>query len=77
MSSLSKDKTFADLKEILIRIEHKDAKGETNLYNHLLELFNLMILDRSPNAYDSFEELSYFMKYMRDPSIFPEGNILQ
>lgn len=76
MSSLSQDKTFANLKDILTRVEHKDAKGDTNLYNHLLEIFNLLILERIPNGYDTFEELSYFMKYIRDPSLFPEGNIL-
>lgn len=72
---LSQEKTFAELKDMLMKMTIKDAAGETNLYNHLTEMFSMLMLERTPNAYDTFEELSIFMKYMRDPSILPAGNI--
>ena len=76
MSSLSKDKTFGDLKEILMKVEHKDAAGETNLYDHILQIFNILIMENVNNGYGVFEEISYAMKYMRYPSLFPDGNVL-
>ena len=52
-------KTVDNLKTIL-----RDAKGDgTDLYSHLLEVFNLLILHYPDDALDKLEEVSYLVKY--------------
>lgn len=52
-------KNVDNLKQIL-----KDAKeGQTDLYSHLLEVFNLMILHYPDDALDKLEEVSYLIKH--------------
>jgi hypothetical protein len=47
------------LKQIL-----KDAKGEgTDLYTHLLEVFNVLILHYPEDSLDKLEEVSYLVKH--------------
>lgn len=42
----------------------KDAKGEgTDLYSHLLEVFNLLILHYPDDSLDKLEEVSYLIKF--------------
>lgn len=51
-------KSVDNLKTIL-----KDAKGEgTDLYSHLIEVFNIMILHYPDDALDKLEEVSYLLK---------------
>ncbi len=55
-------KSVDNLKQIL-----KDAKGEgTDLYSHLLEVFNMLILHYPHDALDKLEEVSYLIKYKDD-----------
>lgn len=52
-------KSVDNLKQIL-----KDAKGEgTDLYTHLLEVFNIIILHYPEDALDKLEEVSYLVKH--------------
>lgn len=58
-------KNVDNLKQIL-----KDAKGEgTDLYSHLLEIFNVMILHYPEDALDKIEEISYLLKHKSEKSI--------
>lgn len=51
--------TVDNLKQIL-----KDAKKDgTDLYSHLLEVFNLIILHYPDDALDKLEEVSYLVKF--------------
>ncbi len=65
-------KNVDNLKQIL-----KDAKGEgTDLYQHLLEIFNIMVLHYPEDSLDKIEEISYLIKHkgkhMRDWLVIEE-----